>query len=150
MLVDELAKAQQREQVARWDRAEIALREQLGLDVPKRELSADIRDRFSLFEKFCSERSVRQLPAKPWTVSAFILHEIANGRDVQGCLALLAAIEAVHDSHSLSNPTATAIVRATLNQIIKIEPPRSWAKDEKAEWAKAPAGHPTGNHLSRK
>jgi hypothetical protein len=138
VLVDELARAKQREQVAAWDRAETTLREQLGLDVPKRELSADVRDRFSLFEKWCAEKSVRRLPAKPWTVAAFILHEIANGRDVQGCLALLAAIAEVHDAHSLSNPCATAVVNQVLDQIVKVDPPRSWPAADKAEFARLP------------
>jgi hypothetical protein len=129
VLVDELARAKQREQVAAWDRAETTLREQLGLDVPKRELSVDLRDRFGLFEKWCGEKGVRRLPAKPWVVAAFLLDQIACGRDVQGCLALLAAIEAAHDSHSLSNPTATAVVTAALDQIIKSEPPRGWPKE---------------------
>ena len=136
MLIDELAKAKQREQIAAWDRAELALREQLN--IPKRELSADVRDRFIVLENWCAEKGVRKLPAKPWVVAAFILEQIANGRDVQGCLALLAAIEAVHDSHNLSNPTATAIVRAALDTIVKAEPPRSWNKDERAAWALLP------------
>jgi hypothetical protein len=53
-------------------------------------------------------------------------------------MALLAAIEAAHDSHSLSNPTATAVVRQALDKIIKSEAPRSWDKEQKAEWAKLP------------
>jgi hypothetical protein len=138
MLVDELKKAQERERIAAWDKAEAAVRSELTIKLPERSLSVDVRDRFGLFEKWCGEKGVRRLPAKPWVVAAFVLDQIANGRDVQSCLALLAAIERVHDSHNLSNPTATAVVRAALDQIIKIEPPRSWSKDEKAEWALLP------------
>ena len=138
MLADELVKAKQREQVAAWDRAETTLREQLGLDVPKRELSADVWDRFSLFEGWCAEKSVRRLPAKSWTVAAFILDQNAHGRDPQGCIALLAAIAEVHDAHSLSNPTATSVVNQVLDQIVKVDPPRSWPAADKAEFARLP------------
>ena len=133
MLADELAKAQQREQIAAWDRGEAELRK----GFPARSLSVpvDIRDRFGLFEKFCSERSVRRLPAKPWVVAAFILDQTANGRDAQGCLALLAAIAEVHDVHSLSNPTATTVVRSALESIIKSDPPRGFNHEEKTAWA---------------
>ena len=136
MLADDLAKAQQREQIAVWDRGEAELRK----GFPARSLSVpvDIRDRFSLFEKWCAERSCRKLPAKPWTVAAFILDQTANGRDAQGCLALLAAIAEVHNSASLSDPTSSGFVRAALKSIIKTEPPRSWNQAEKSEWAKLP------------
>jgi hypothetical protein len=138
VLADDIALAKQREQIAAWDRGEAAIRSELTLDVPARSLSADIRDRFSIFEKWCAERSVRRLPAKPWVVAAFIQSETANGRDAQSCMALLAAIEAAHDSHNLSNPVATAAVRQALEGVIKSEAPRSWDKEQKAEWAKLP------------
>ena len=138
MLADDIAKAQQLAQIKQWDAGEAAIRSQLAVNVPKRELSADIRDRFSLFEKWCGDKSVRRLPAKPWTVAAFILDQTAHGRDAQGCLALLAAIAEVHDVYSLSNPTATTVVRTALEQIIKTEPPRSWSRDQKATWATLP------------
>jgi hypothetical protein len=138
VLTDDIALAKQREQVAAWDRGEAQLREQFGLDVPARSLSADIRDRFGIFEKWCAERSVRHLPARPWVVATFIRDQNAYGRDVQGCLSLLAAIEAAHDLHNLSNPVPTAAVRQVLEKIIKSEAPRSWDKEQKSEWAKLP------------
>jgi hypothetical protein len=135
-LPEQLEAARQREQIAAWDRREAELRK----GFPARSLSVpvDIRDRFGLFEKWCSDKSVRRLPAKPWVVAAFILDQTANGRDAQGCLALLAAIEAVHDVHSLSNPTATALVRSALESIIKSDPPRSWPEEDRASWATLP------------
>jgi hypothetical protein len=136
VLADELAKAQQREQIAAWDRGEAELRK----GFPARSLSVpvDIRDRFGLFERWCSDKSVRRLPAKPWVVAAFILDQTANGRDAQGCLALLAAIAEIHDVHSLSDPTSSGFVRTALESIIKSEPPRSWPKEDRASWATLP------------
>jgi hypothetical protein len=136
VLADDLAKAQQREQIAAWDRGEAAIRSQLN--VPARSLSADVRDRFSLFEKWCVDKGVRRLPAKPWVVAKFIIDETATGRDAQGCIALLAAIAEVHDTHSLSNPCATAVVNQVLDQMVKEPPPRSWPAADKAEFARLP------------
>ena len=135
-IANELEKARQAEQVKLWDAGEAELRK----GFPARSLSVpvDIRDRFGLFEKFCSERSCRRLPAKPWVVASFVLHEAAAGRDAQGCIALLAAIAEIHDVHSLSNPTATGVVRTALELIIKTEPPRSWPKEDRASWATLP------------
>jgi hypothetical protein len=134
VLADEIASAKQREQVFAWDRGEALLKG----DLPKQALSQDTLDRFSLFKKWAGEQSVRSLPAKPWVVAAFLRNEIAGGRDVQGCMSLLAAIEAAHDLHNLSNPVPTAAVRQVLEGIIKSEAPRSWRADQKAEWAKLP------------
>ena len=138
MLADELAKAQQREQIAAWDRGEAAIRSQLAVNVPARSLSADVRDRFGLFEKWCSDKSVRRLPAKPWVVAAFILDQTANGRDAQGCLALLAAIDDLHQHHGLASPVHTQVVRAALETFLKTAPPRSWNNEERAEFALLP------------
>ena len=53
-------------------------------------------------------------------------------------MAALLAIEAAHDRHSLANPVRTAIVRVELNAIVKVDPPRSWPKKEKAMFALLP------------
>ena len=72
----------------------------------------------------CAVKQVRRLPAKPKTVAAFVLEQDALGVPAQQIISILNAIELSHDRHSLSNPTATAIVRAALGQVVKIEPPR--------------------------
>jgi hypothetical protein len=51
---------------------------------------------------------------------------------------MLEAITALHDYHNLSNPCATRVVNLALEQIVHPEIPRSWTKDERAEWAKLP------------
>jgi hypothetical protein len=140
VLADEIEKAKQREQIAAWDRGEAELRNGLGLDIPKSQLSTDLLARMALFSEFCAERSCRKLPAKPHTVAAFVLDRASRGERVQVVLSLLAAIEAVHDNAGLSNPTKTQAVNAALATIVKAEPPRSWSKEERAEWARLPPG----------
>ena len=58
-----------------------------------------------------------------------------NGNNI---LTVIEAIEQIHDYHALSNPTRTAPVRAALDQIIKVEPPRSWPSQDKANFARLP------------
>jgi hypothetical protein len=72
-------------------------------------------------------------------VAAFCLEQATLGVDPQQIMAQLGAIEKSHDKFNLPNPVRTAVVDIVLEQIVKSEPPRSWNKDEKAEWAKLPA-----------
>ena len=137
MLADELQKAKQREQIAKWDDGERRLSEGFA-DIPRQQLSADFAARFHIFSEWAVAKQVRKCPAKPATVAAFILEHNALGVPPQQTIAILKAIEEQHDYHNLSNPTTTQVVRAAINQIIKVEPPRSWNKEEKAEWALLP------------
>ena len=137
MLVEELRRAKERQQLLDWQANEQKLAESLG-SIAKPELTQDVRDRLAVFVAFCKSHNVRHCPARPATCAAFAKAEAANGRDPQGIVSLLAAVELLHNYHGLSNPTKTAVVAAALDQIIKIEPPRSWAKEDRAEWALLP------------
>jgi hypothetical protein len=138
VLADELARAKERQQLQEWQANEQKLAESLG-PIAKPDIGQDVRDRLAIFIAFCKSHNVRHCPARPATVAAFAKAEAANGRDPQGIVSLLAAVSALHDHHSLANPTATTVVGAALNQVIEIEPaPRSWRADEKSEWAKLP------------
>ena len=74
-------------------------------------------------------------PAKPTTVRLFALEQADLGVPVQHILAQLDAIEKLHDKWSLSNPVRTAIVQAALETIIKVDPPRSWPREDKVRFA---------------
>jgi len=135
-LAEEIERAKQREQIARWDEGERKLAAELRpVNV---QITEDVVTRFSVFGKWCMARSVRKLPTKPTTVAAFCLEQRDLGATPQIILSLLGAIEVVHNSHSLSNPCATAIVDEALKEIVSSDPPRSWNKHEKAEWTKLP------------
>jgi hypothetical protein len=136
-LADDLEQVRRREIAARLDAGERALT--LPFELPKTELSEDLLARLAVFGKWCEAKSVRQCAAKPKTVAAFVLDQHALGASVQNILAMLEAIEVLHDSyHGLSNPTRAAVVRAALDQIVRADPPRSWPKEEKAEFARLP------------
>ena len=137
MLVEDLEKARQRQQLLEWETNERKLAGSLP-PAAKTELSSDWRDRLAVFVNYCKSNNVRHCPARPSTCGAFAAAEAADGRDAQGILALLAAIEELHDYHDLSNPVATATVSAVLNRIIEPKPPRSWTKEEQVAWSLLP------------
>jgi hypothetical protein len=138
-LATDLAKAQQRAQIAAWDRGEAELRSQLALDVSKRELSADEHDGWNRFSAWCGGKSARKLPAKPATVAAYVLDSAAMGVPAEAILAVLRAIDVAHDHYALSSPVHTALTQAALEQIAPSpEPPRSWGRDQRAAWAALP------------
>ena len=60
------------------------------------------------------------------------------GATAQVILAMLAAVQELHDYHNLSNPCATRVVNLALEQVVHPQIPRSWNKEERAEWAKLP------------
>jgi hypothetical protein len=138
-LSDELERAKVAERVRNWDAGEARLALEAGLSrQPQQSLDADAAERWSRFSAFCTEKSVRELPAKPFVAAAFLKDQVARGVDVQGALSLLSAIEAAHDLVGLSNPTKTAAVRAILNEIVKTPAPRSWPAADKVLFAELP------------
>jgi hypothetical protein len=89
-------------------------------------------ERLQQFADWCKERGVRPLPAAPATIAAFV-------RDLrpEEIPAVLADIEALHSNANLANPIATTPVRAVLQEILKLDPPR-WNKPEQLLWAALP------------
>ena len=139
-LSDELARAQQREQIAAWDRNEAALASQLATTLPlpnKVELDGDTLKHVQIFIAYCASKGVRHCPAKPTTVAAFV---VSNGENQERLLTLLASITRLHFLHSIGDPVGTAIVQKALEQVVQIEPPRSWNKGERAQFLTLPVG----------
>ena len=132
-LSDAIAAAKTREQIQKWDSGEARLAAELPIQSV--DLSADVRSCLDAFNKWTASKSARRLPAKPVTVACYVLDQAALGVPAQQILAQLDAIERAHDRHSLSNPVRTAVVRAALETIIKVDPPRSWPKEDKVLFA---------------
>jgi hypothetical protein len=132
-LAEQLEQAKRRDQIKAWDDGE----RKLGATIvaPEVELSADLRSRLGPFFEFAESKSVRRLPARPATVAAWIRFQASLVVPTEQILAALLAIEAAHDRHSLANPVRTAVVRAELNSIVKVDPPRSWPTAEKGMFA---------------
>ena len=134
-LTDAIQAAKQREQIARWDAGEARLAAELKFDVPRPTLAKDVLGRLDIFGEWAASKSVRKCPAKPHVVAAFCIEQHQMGAAPQVILAMLAAVEALHDYHGLSNPVRTSAVRAALDTIIKVDPPRSWPREDKVRFA---------------
>jgi hypothetical protein len=138
VLADELARAKRAEQVRAWNASEQALVGGLPWRLPQTPLPADVAERWSGFLKWTEAKGVRSLPAKPGTVAAWILDATDLGMSVANVLAILDAVEQAHSASGLSNPVRCSLPRLALEQIIKVDPPRSWPIQQKAEWGLLP------------
>jgi hypothetical protein len=125
----------QHELAAAFDRGEQLAAAGLPFEPPKIPLASDELQRLGRFLAWAKERCCRACPARPAVVAAYVLHEHAKGTPAEQVLALLRAIEAFHDHHGLANPCATAVVRLALDDVIRVEPPRSWPKEDKILFA---------------
>jgi hypothetical protein len=135
-LADQIEQAKRADQIRAWDKGERELAATIA--APEIELSADLRSRLGPFFEFAEAKSVRRLPARPSTVACWVRFQAGLGVPDEQILAALAAIEAAHDRHTLANPVRTAIVRAEVDKLAKVEAPRSLPKAEKAMFALLP------------
>ena len=117
-ILSEIDRQKRREQVATWDKAEAELAADVSrtLELERKLPSVESPDpieelAWQTFVDFCDKRNARRLPSKPSTVAAFLLF---GGLSHEAMLDALASISRKHDSHQLSNPTATALVRTVL------------------------------------
>jgi hypothetical protein len=139
VLADDIALAKQREQIAEWDRREARLREQLGLDLPQRRLSAKETELWNRFSEYCERESVRKLPAKPHTVASYVLDAARMGIPPEQIFYVLESISVAHDYHGLSSPVHTAATREAIQKVgAPTDPPWGWRGEEKAAWAQLP------------
>jgi len=138
MLVETLELVRAREQAEAWDKSEAQLATALSTLLPKQELDGDIKDLFRPFMQWASSANVRHLPARPTTVASFIFKQFDAGVKPDTILEQVSAIERLHDFFAFSNPVATSAARAALNEIVSIEVPRSWPKEEKAMFMHLP------------
>jgi hypothetical protein len=119
-------------------KAHVLNEEKLAAGIPIPQLDADAELHLASFNRFCSQHGVRNCPARPQVVAAFIRAEEKFGTEPQTIALILSAIEILHDRHGQSNPVASAVVRAQLERILRTEPPRSWAKAEQLMFAALP------------
>ena len=78
------------------------------------------------------------LPAAPGSVAAYLRSQYTQGVGAETILKIVEALDAWHVNQNLGSPTATPAVRAVLSEILKLNPPRSWTKDERLLFASLP------------
>jgi hypothetical protein len=101
-------------------------------------LGEKLRQEPSAFGKWCIVRNVRSLPAAPAHVAGFIADLAASGKTVKVIWPLVQEISAAHTSSGLADPTAGGVVADAINALALIDPPRSWAAEEKARFKALP------------
>jgi hypothetical protein len=99
------------------------------VDPPRFNLDTELLLHLRHFKAFCQQHGVKDCPARPATVAAFV-RGAAAGVQPERILEGLQAIELLHDNAGLANPIASAAVRCELGRIFQIEAPRSWKKSD--------------------
>jgi hypothetical protein len=102
---------------------------------PRLEIEDEGKRLLGRFINFCKQNGVRYLPSAPATVAGFIKAEYAAGASPEMILKTLEAIEILHSQANAANPVACPSPRLALNEITKIEGPRSWSKSERLVFA---------------
>jgi hypothetical protein len=99
-------------------------------------LSDETRQRVLPFVTWCEVQRIRALPAKPFSVAAFVQWQLDQRVPRQVIVETLASIEALHNAASVGNPVSSPVVAATLGTTV--DPPRSWKKEDKEFFATLP------------
>ncbi|WP_369723657.1 hypothetical protein AB8Z38_06735 [Bradyrhizobium sp. LLZ17] len=79
---------------------------------------------------------MKPTPATPMMVARFVADIAPWGIDK--IWPIVQQISRAHYTVGLADPTLGGPVAATINEIAKIEPPRSWPKEQKARFAQLP------------
>jgi hypothetical protein len=89
-----------------------------------------------MFARWCALNAVSGLPAAPADVAKFIADIAPMGID--GVWQQVGEISRAHYMIGLADPTLGGLVSAAVNEISKIDPPRSWPKDHKFRFEQLP------------
>jgi hypothetical protein len=91
----------------------------------------------TMFENYCTLHGFQAVPASPTTISRFI-----NGIAELGVERVWAEIQSISRKHytiGLPDPTLGAgLVTSAINAISKIDPPRSWPREQSARFLSLP------------
>ena len=88
------------------------------------------------FESWCALNDVPSLPARPADVARFVRDCEPLG--MEAIWPMIGEISRAHYVRGLADPTLGGWVSVAVNEIAKIDPPRSWPKDKKARFATLP------------
>jgi len=108
------------------------------INPPKFEIGTEELLHLRRLKQWCAQKGIRDFPAKPATVAAWIRNEAAAGVSAERIEDSLRAIEMAHTNQNLANPIACPAPRAELQKIIGTEGPRSWKKSERLLFAALP------------
>jgi hypothetical protein len=90
----------------------------------------------AMFENWCLLQNRQAMPAAPADVAAFVATIALMG--IEKVWPIVQEISRAHYMAGHADPTLGGPVAATVNNIAKIEPPRSWPKDHKFRFTHLP------------
>jgi hypothetical protein len=90
----------------------------------------------AIYEEFCRKWHVPSLPSRPTSCAGFALSH--RGLDADELVEVMAGISRAHQAANFADPTASFECNVVLARFIKIEPPRSWTKDDRVEFFRLP------------
>lgn len=90
----------------------------------------------AMFENWCFLQNRRAMPAAPADVAAFVATIALMGIDK--VWPIVQEISRAHYMAGHADPTLSGPVAATVNNIAKIDPPRSWPKEQKFRFTQLP------------
>jgi hypothetical protein len=80
------------------------------------------------WRRWCEVNGRSPAPAAPADIAAFV-EDIAE-LGIERVWPIIQSISAAHAQFGLADPTRTSRVSLAINAVSKIEPPRSWPKEE--------------------
>jgi hypothetical protein len=89
-----------------------------------------------MFARWCALNAVTELPAAPADVAKFVADCAPLG--IEQVWPLVGDISRAHSAVGLADPTLGGPVSAAINEIAKVDPPRSWPKAHKARFLSLP------------
>ena len=90
----------------------------------------------SMFEDWCNLLGRRPLPAPPTLVAQYVAETGPLG--IEEVWKAVQEVSLAHCAAGFADPTLGGAVAAAINEISKIEPPRSWPKEMKGRFATLP------------
>jgi hypothetical protein len=138
-LTEQMELVRKRELAARLDAGEAEILKKVAADLPQPPAFDDqTRADLQPFINWTTQKSVRYAPCKPYIVAAYLIDQAGTGASTETLLRRVSAISKLHDKYSLADPTNVTCVREVLNDLVAVEPPRSWPADLKAEFRTFP------------
>jgi hypothetical protein len=89
-----------------------------------------------MFAKWCSLRGEQAIPASPTIIARFVKDVAPMGID--RVWPAILEISRAHYVITLPDPTLSYPVTTAINELSKIEPPRSWPAEEKTRFMTLP------------
>jgi hypothetical protein len=88
------------------------------------------------FDNWCALNDVQPLPAAPADIARFVTDCATLG--IEKVWPMVQEISRAHYTVGLADPTLGGWVSTAINDIARIDPPRSWPKDHKARFLALP------------